>query len=134
MIEFLEDALAVHRLSRLVSSDLITFEVREQFIRECYAARGDRDARTIAPAMDREWTARALDDGPDAPKLAQLVVCRWCTSIWLAVGVLAARRLFPRAWSPAARLLACSSVAGLLGILEHFAEPQKIELEDTEPA
>lgn len=132
--DLLVDALAVYRLSRLVSADLITFEVREQIIRELYAARGDRDARTIAPAMDREWTRRALEDGPEAPKLAQLIVCRWCTSMWLGAGVLAARRLAPRAWRPASYVLAWSAVAGLAGIVEHFAEPQQIELEGAEPA
>lgn len=134
MIELLTDALAVHRLSRLVSSDLITAPAREATIRELYLARGDRDARSLLPGLDPDysWTERALEDGDDAPKLAQLIACRWCTSIWLALGVVILRRLIPRAWAPVAKLLACSSVAGLLGVLEHFAEPQKVELEESD--
>lgn len=129
--------LAVHRLARLVASDLITVDARDAFIRGEYARRGDLDAieqrRAGVRPADYDWTARALEDGPDAPKLAQLVVCRWCTSMWLSAGVLVARRLVPSVWGPVSRLLAFSSVAGLLGVWEHFTEPQKVELEEEAP-
>lgn len=133
MIDLIVDSLATHRLARLVASDLITVELRDAFIRGEYARRGDRQAmeeRLTSARTGYDWTARTLHDGADAPKLATLITCRWCSGTWLAFGVVVARRFFPRAWSPLARLLAFSSVAGLLGVLEHFAEPQKIEVED----
>lgn len=40
--------------------------------------------------------------------------CPWCTGTWLAVGVVCARAVAPRAWAPLARALAFSEVAGLL--------------------
>lgn len=132
MSDLLLDALSVHRLSRLVASDLITVPLRDAFIRGEYARHGDRDAieeRRTSARTGYDWTQRALDDGPDAPKAAQLVVCRWCTSVWLAFGVVGARSIAPRAWAPLSRLLAFSSVAGLLGVAEHYAEPQQVEIE-----
>lgn len=123
MSEPIIDALATHRLARLVASDTITQPVRDRLIMYWYARRGDRQARQGLPI---DWTGRALRDGPDAPKLATLITCRWCSSIWCAFAVVIARRLSPRAWAPVARLLAFSSVAGLLGVWEHFTEPQEV--------
>lgn len=125
MIDTVVDALSVHRLARLVASDLISAPTRDAIIRSRYAARGDHEARTLVPTAEVDWTRRALEDGPDAPKLAQLIVCKWCSSAWLAVGVVVARRLFPRAWPPVARALAFSSVAGLLGSAERHREPEQ---------
>lgn len=135
MSDLLIDAAACHRLARLVAADTITADLRGAFIRGEYARRGDRlaiEERRTSARTGYDWTARALHDGEDAPKLATLVVCRWCASIHLALGVVLARRLVPRAWDPLARLLAFSSVAGLLGVWEHFAEPQKVEVESTD--
>ena len=39
--------------------------------------------------------------------------CAWCTSAWVAVGVVAARRLAPRVWGPVATALAFSAVTGI---------------------
>jgi hypothetical protein len=82
------DALAVHRLTRLITQDHLTEEWRENLI------------------------AR-LDDS-SYPKLALLPGCYWCTGMWVASGVVCARTLFPRVWSPVARALAFSTVAGVI--------------------
>ena len=79
----LVDALAVFRLSRLVTRDRITEPLRTR-----------------------------AEHGPEW--LAYLLRCAWCSSPYLAVGVIAARRIFPRPWAPVAEVLACSAVAGLL--------------------
>lgn len=42
--------------------------------------------------------------------LGEVVDCGYCNSIWLAAGVVAARRYAPRVWDPVARLLAFSAV------------------------
>lgn len=122
MIDLATDALATYRLTRLVSADLITLAPRNRIIRALYAARGDRQARDEqtegAPAADTDWTGLAIAHGPDAPKLAQLIVCRWCASIWIAAAVTVARHTMPRQWAPVARLLACASAAGLLAARE----------------
>lgn len=91
MIEFVVDALATFRLSRLVVQDTILDEPR---------------ARLLV-ALER--------DGHD--KLAYLVGCPWCVSPYLAAAVVCARRLAPRAWSPVARTLAFSAVAGIVHTL-----------------
>ena len=80
---FLVDALAVYRLTRLVTRDRITEPLRTR-----------------------------VESGPEW--LTYLLRCGWCASPYLAVGVITARRLVPRAWAPAAGVLACSAVAGLL--------------------
>lgn len=121
--EAIIDGLAVHRISRLIASDIITQPARDALIRKLYRRRGDQ-------RNTDDWTARALHDGPDAPKLATLIVCRWCSSVHAAVAVVILRRFVPRAWSPVARALAFSSAAGLLGVWEHFVEPQEVEIVD----
>lgn len=102
--DLLVDALAVHRLTRLVVVDKITEPYRDRLIRALYARRGDRYIDTPV-----DWTARAQDEGLDAPFLAQLVSCRACASIWCAALAVVARRTMPAVWSPLARLLALSS-------------------------
>ena len=111
MIAFAADALACHRLTRLVTSDSITAPLRDGIIRESYAMRGDREARTLVPTQLVDWTERAKDDGPDAPFFARLISCSACASVWCAAFIVVARTLAPKAWNPLARLLACSSVA-----------------------
>ena len=81
------DGLAVYRLSRLVTRDSLPLIA------------GPRER-----VQDR-WPDRAVAD---------LVVCPWCVSVWLAAGVLAARLLLPVPWSLLALVLAWSAVAGWL--------------------
>lgn len=44
----------------------------------------------------------------------QFVSCQWCTSIWLAAGVVALTRFWPSGWQYGAMALALSGVAGFL--------------------
>lgn len=84
----LVDALAVHRLTRLVTDDDITEPLRTA------------------------WETKA------PPWLAPLATCRWCASIHIAIAAVTLRRLAPRAWDPLARALALSSTGTLLARLE----------------
>ena len=52
-----------------------------------------------------------VDALPEPPKLARLITCRWCAGVWIAAGVVGARSLAPRAWTPVARALALYDAA-----------------------
>lgn len=80
----LVDALAVYRLSRLVTQDTIT-------------------------ERPRTWITDRYETG-----VGTLVQCAWCISVWIAAPVLAATVWIPAAWSWLAALLALSAVAGYL--------------------
>lgn len=85
------DALAVARLTRLATEDRIPVG----WVRDRILERADRDSGGLGSAS----------------KLAELVSCPWCMSIWLAAGVVVVRRY--RWWRPVALALAFSEVAGL---------------------
>lgn len=51
--------------------------------------------------------------GPDS-SLSYLVSCVFCTGVWVAGGVAAARLLAPRRWGPASRMLAIAAAAPLV--------------------
>jgi hypothetical protein len=112
--ELLVDALAVARLARLVTKDVITVGPRDAVIRWAYT----RDGRADLLDGDDPWPAPPpadvvrTDDHP--PKIARLITCPWCASVWLAGGVVVMRRLAPGAWPRVARVLAMSHVAGLI--------------------
>lgn len=110
--ELAVDLLACHRLTRLVTADVITQPLRERAIGAAYRRQGDTGS---TPATG--WAEYAEAD-PEAPKLASLLVCRWCTSIYLAAAVVAARRVAPGPWGYLARALAASSAAALLAAIE----------------
>lgn len=88
------DALAVYRLSRLVTRDSLPLVKRP---REALVRRGQR--------------------GHSLTWWAELVTCPWCVSMYLAPIVLGARAYAEVAWSPLALVLAGSAVAGLLSEL-----------------
>jgi Protein of unknown function (DUF1360) len=88
-VEVAVDALAVHRLTRLVQDDEVPFgPVRE----------------------------RLLDRHSDR-KATELLTCPWCASMWIAAAVVLARHRCPRSWPWIARALAGSAVAGHLAQL-----------------
>lgn len=94
-MRWLVDAVAVYRLTRLLAADGITAEVRDAII---------------------EWT----HTGPDSllkRKVEELVECRWCVSMWVALGLvyLVRRR---RWWANMADALAFSAIGTLLAGLE----------------
>lgn len=86
-LEAATDVLAVHRLTHLVVEDEITSDLRGK------------------------WYAR---HDPGSTKLGYLVSCPWCVGFYVSVAAVAARRLAPGAWEPAARALALSSAIGLM--------------------
>ena len=54
-----------------------------------------------------------LRDRVPAGWASELVGCSWCVGVWAAAGVVAARRLAPRAWTPVAEVLAVAAVVGI---------------------
>lgn len=84
----LVDCLAVFRLARLATEDVITEPAREQL------------------------HAKLTLGGHT--KIAYLITCPWCASMYIGAGVVIARRVAPRVWGPVAAALAFSAVAGLL--------------------
>lgn len=108
----LVDVLAVHRLTRLATADTLTAPVRNRLIADAY-----RRADRFDPDVNIDWTEYAMAD-EDAPRLAVLLTCRWCASMWIAATVVLIRRRIPRAWSPIARLLALSTASTLVAGLE----------------
>jgi hypothetical protein len=82
------DALASYRITRLLVSDGI-IDVQRQAVLD----RLERAGRT---------------------KAVELIECPWCIGFWIAGSVVAARRWLPRQWSPVAKTLAYSAVAGIL--------------------
>lgn len=103
------DVLAVARLSKLVRNDVLTKDLREAVLGVIYTKRG---VRATHPSVDSWQDYAFLDRQP--PKTVTLLSCPWCISVWLAVGVWAARRAAPALWDPLARVLAASYVAGVL--------------------
>ena len=86
MLDDIVDALATHRLTKLVIDDYITEPLREKV----YEKFGD----------------------PEDSKISYLVTCPWCVSIYAGAAVVAARTIAPKAWRPLAYVLAFSSVTG----------------------
>lgn len=81
------DALAVFRLTRLVTRDSLP------------------PLPWLRDRVTDRWGDRAVAD---------LAVCPWCLSWWVAVVVLALHAVAPTWWPWVAAALACSAVAGLL--------------------
>lgn len=110
------DALAVHRLTRLATADVITRPLRVKAIKGAYQLR-DGVLPMAATEHEATWDVQPEEDD-DAPKLADFVKCRWCAGLWISGFVVVARRYAPGAWEPLARVLAGSTVAALVAGLE----------------
>lgn len=110
MIDLAVDALAVHRLTRLVTRDTISRPLRARIIRWAY--------RDVVDGHWAEHTEAGWDqlphDDDDAPPLAAFIVCPWCVGLWISFGVVLARRYAGGVWEPIARPLALSTAAGLI--------------------
>jgi Protein of unknown function (DUF1360) len=106
------DALATYRLTRLVTADVISEPFRRSIVGRAMGWRPD-DAALLATTAQE-----VVDSLDDPPKSARLITCRWCAGMWIAGGVVAARRLTPRGWDPVSRALALSGVAVLVSRLE----------------
>jgi hypothetical protein len=112
LTEVAVDALAVYRLTRLVTADTITERPRGAIIRDAYQAAGKLDDEYIANLPLEKWTAHVAHDD-DAPYAARFITCPWCASPYIALGVVMARRYIPQVWHPIALVFAFSGVAGL---------------------
>lgn len=87
MRSFIVDVLAGHRLTRLVTEDVITKPLRNKIFEK-------------HPPTEESWS--------------YLLTCPWCAGIWIGLGIAAARKFYPRVWNPLAEALAISSAAGLI--------------------
>jgi hypothetical protein len=86
LADLVVDALASHRLVRLAQRDTITQHWRD-----------------------------GLSHDPKVPSpLVELLHCPWCLSIHVAAVVTAARAVAPRVWGPLGKVLALSTVVGLI--------------------
>lgn len=114
-MEFLLDALAVSRITRFVTRDRLGQVVRKPVISTAYAwANGIQGLTEADLAMSgHEWDERVLADD-EAPALADFIMCPWCVGVWAAAAVVAARLVAPRVWTPVARALAASQIAGFV--------------------
>jgi hypothetical protein len=124
VIPLLLDGLAAYRLTRLVTADTILDGPRDAVVRLAYgmsgsteSARKTSEAHGIYVDYSGAWAEVAQQD-PNAPKLATLVTCRWCSGMYVSLLVVAARRFAPRAWHPLSTALAFSAVAALMARLE----------------
>lgn len=116
-LELVVDAGAVYRLTRLAVKDDLTQPLRERLIRWRYhSTRSAADQPTLL-AYPQAWQDHAESD-PDAPWLTALVSCRWCSSVWLAALVVAARWGLPVEWTPVGYALTLSAFAPLMARLE----------------
>lgn len=114
------DVLACHRLVRIVTKDVITARPRRAVINWAYARKmGDQwdDDGTVGD-LEPMVEADMREDPAGTPKLAVLVICRWCCGTWVAIGVVAAQWAVPDMWQYPATALALSSASTFLARLE----------------
>jgi Protein of unknown function (DUF1360) len=88
-------ALAVHRLTRLITDDEIT-----------------------RPLRDRLSGIDPTRPDTEPGRLAYFLSCRYCVGLWVAAGWAAATATAPAATTTVGAALAWSSVAGLLSSVE----------------
>lgn len=119
LADLLIDGLAVYRATRLVTADDITASLRDRWIEAAYvgAGRQGHAANNLPHPHEGKWADYARRD-PDVPKWAQLVVCRYCAGVWVAIGAITLRQFAPRWWRRLARLGALSAAAVLIAGLE----------------
>lgn len=115
------DALAAYRLTRLITKDVILDDVRNGIVGRAYMRqlehRRQSGMNMPVPPVGLTLAEYAAHDA-DAPKLATLVICYWCSGFYVSIAVIAARRWAPGLWDPIARVLATSAVAALTAGLE----------------
>lgn len=93
------DALAVARLTRLVTADTITAPLRQRLAGQKPAHMSLGGERVLVVAR---------------PKLAEFIACPWCVSPYLSIGVILLQALAPAVCLLVSAVLAFSMVAGLL--------------------
>lgn len=99
------NALAVYRLSILVSKDKVTKPMRERiwglgrYRKKVFATSSE-----MINYLTEGTRARA------ARTLYELVICPWCLSVWFGMAVVALTALAPALWQYPAAALAISGV------------------------
>jgi hypothetical protein len=114
-------ALAVARVTRLITKDRITEAPRNKIVLALWARAIDDEVAAKrfpnAPIHRRRWIAQErFEAGAEAPLLAYLLTCPWCASIYVAAvaaPVCWAWGDSPYAFVPAIGL-AFSQITGLL--------------------
>ena len=91
MIDFLILALAVHRLTRLVTTDMVTERIREKI-----------------------WSKYP----PHKGGIGYLITCTWCSSIWVASLVFSMYKISTEPVIFVCSILSLSSAAGLISRIE----------------
>lgn len=123
-LELVVDCAATFRLSRLVTTDSLTQLWRDRLILRSYLRAG-MPAEAMEEDVPGTGTAQVMaeadiEQGSTAttsglvPRLAVLLVCRWCIPVEIAAGITAARWAVPAVWDPIGYGLAAATVAGLL--------------------
>lgn len=84
-------ALAIYRLTRLITTDEIT-----------------------APLREKVWHKHP----PESSKVGYLITCNWCSSIYAASALEISRMIAPRTTRRVETILALSAVASLLAAHE----------------
>lgn len=116
-ITLLTDALAAYRLTRLATADTLFHGPRDALVEWAYKRQDRAELMRPMPNVPGAW-AQVAETDDDPPKLATLVTCRWCMGVWMAAGVVAARRLAPRRWEPWADMLALAALSALIARAE----------------
>lgn len=117
------EAVAAYRLTKLITADGITQPLREAVIADAYErAHRTGEAHAISAELGAEtkpdeWQQIATAD-EEPPKMAQLITCRWCTGVYVSVGILVVRWWWPKLWEQVADGAALSAAAALLARLE----------------
>lgn len=105
-VVWLVSALATWRLARLVTMDVITEPLRVAVIRFAYWAARRHGARAEAAFNISPDDYARVDEV--APRLAVLVTCVACASVWTGAAVYAFAVHAPQVWLPVAGVLALS--------------------------
>lgn len=84
-ITLLSDTLAVYRLTKLVTDDKITEDLRDLIFQKL----------------------------PHGHKLRYLITCGWCVSIWAALAIFTLRKVSPETANFVSGILATSAVTGV---------------------
>lgn len=113
----LVNVVAVHRLTRLVTKDILTQRPRDAVIRWAYLRAG-HDPAILVDALQPMVEADIVEDPRNVPRAAVLVVCRWCASAHVAALVAALTWAIPDVWWWPALALAASSGSTLLASME----------------
>jgi len=98
---FVIDALAIYRLTRLVTRDTITEGLRETI---------EKEIQTMVSS--------GLTTQKNADKIVYLMGCDWCMSIWVAAFAYTLRKYVPAVWDTLKYVLAASAVTGALASQE----------------